>query len=84
VKQQHPAILSVVAPVIEACADVGRLRDWALAAPRMSDAEFVRVVGAEASAGSTGSSRSRSIRGRAPRPTGAVALAQLRRIRFGA
>jgi hypothetical protein len=69
VKQHHPAILSVVAPVIEACADVGRLHAWALAAPRVSDAELVRLVGAEAPGGPSRPSGSRSSRGRAPRPS---------------
>jgi len=69
VKQHHPAILSVVAPVIEDCADVGRLHAWALAAPRASDAEFVRLVGAEAPGGPSRPSGSRSSRGRAPRPS---------------
>jgi hypothetical protein len=69
VKQHHPAILSVVAPVINACADPGRLHAWALAAPRVSSAELVRLVGAEAPAGSAGRSGSRSSRGRAPRPS---------------
>ncbi len=69
VKQHHPAILSLVAPMIEACADAGRLQSWALAAPRVSDAELERLVGPEAPAGSTGLSGSRSSRGRAPRPS---------------
>jgi hypothetical protein len=69
VKQHHPAILSVVAPVIEACANARRLHDWALAASRVSDAELVRLVGAEAAAESAEPSDSRSSRGRAPRPS---------------
>jgi len=69
VKQHHPAILSVVAPVIDACVDAGRLHAWALAAPRVSDAELVRLVGAEAAAESAEPSGSRSSRGRAPRPS---------------
>jgi hypothetical protein len=68
VRQYHPAILPVVAPVIEACADAGRLHAWALAAPRASDAEFVRLV-KEAPGGPSRPSGSRSSRGRAPRPS---------------
>ena len=67
VKQHHPAILSVVAPVIEACANARRLHDWALAASRVSDAELVRLVGAEAAAESAEPSYSRSSQSRAPR-----------------
>jgi hypothetical protein len=69
VKQHHAAILSVVSPVLAACADAGRLHDWALAASRVSDAELVRLVGAEAPVGPSRASGSRSSRGRAPRPS---------------
>ena len=69
VKQHHPAILSLVAPVIEACADAGRLQSWALAASRVSDGELERLVGAAAPARSAGLPGSRSSRGRAPRPS---------------
>ena len=69
VRQYHPAILPVVAPVIEACADAGRLHAWALAAPRVSDAEFVSLVKPEAPGGPSRTSGSRSSRGRAPRPS---------------
>jgi hypothetical protein len=69
VKQHHPAILALVAPVIEACTDAGRLQSWALAASRVSDAELERLVGPGAPAGSATRSGSRSSRGRAPRPS---------------
>jgi hypothetical protein len=69
VKQHHPAIVSLVAPVIEACTDAGRLQSWALAASRVSDAEIERLVGPGAPAGSAALSGSRSSRGRAPRPS---------------
>jgi hypothetical protein len=69
VKQHHAGILSVVAPVIEACANARSLHDWALAASRVSDAELVRLVGAEVAAESAEPSDSRSSRGRAPRPS---------------
>ena len=68
VRQYHPTILLAVAPVIEACADAGRLQAWALAAPRVSDAEFVSLVKPEAPGGPSRPSGSRSSRGRAPRP----------------
>jgi hypothetical protein len=65
--QHHPSILPAVSPVIEACADVGCLHDWALAAPRVSDIEFQRLVDARISvARSTGKPSSS---GRAPRPS---------------
>jgi hypothetical protein len=69
VKQHHAAILSVVAPLIEACSDAGRIQAWALAASQVSDAELVRLVGAEAPGGSAEPSGSRASRGRAPRPS---------------
>ena len=69
VKQHHAAILSVVSPVLEGCADAGRLHDWALAASRVSDAELVRLVGAEAPAAPSRPSGTRSSQGRAPRPS---------------
>jgi len=68
VKQHHPAILSVVGPAIEACADAGRLQSWALAASRVSGADLVRLVGAEAPAAPSRPSGTRLSRGRAPRP----------------
>jgi hypothetical protein len=60
VKQHRPGILSLVSPVIEACAEAGRLHEWALAAPRVPDAEFARLV--------IGRGPSRSTRQRAARP----------------
>jgi hypothetical protein len=69
VKQHHPAILSIVAPAIGTCPDPGRLHDWALAAPRVSDTEFVRLVTAEPPAESPEPTASGSSRGRAPRPS---------------
>jgi hypothetical protein len=65
-KQQHPGVFAVVAPVIDACTDARRLRDWALAAARVSDAELVRLVRAETP---SGLSAPHSSRGRAPRPS---------------
>jgi hypothetical protein len=39
VKQHHPGTFPGLAPVIAACPDAQRLREWALAAPRSSDAD---------------------------------------------
>jgi hypothetical protein len=69
VRQHHPAILSLLAPVIEECADAGRLQSWALAASQVSGVELVRLLEAEAPAASAGPSKTRSSRGRAPRPS---------------
>jgi hypothetical protein len=69
VKQHHPAILALVAPVIAACEDPGRLRDWALAAPRVSDDELVRRVGTGAPAERPKAPASGSTRARTPRPS---------------
>jgi hypothetical protein len=72
VEQHHPGSLPLVAPLVAACADAGRLREWALAAPRSSEADFVRLVTAPPAAGSkpdrTGSLL-RTARGRAGAPS---------------
>jgi hypothetical protein len=44
VGQFHPSVVSSLTPVLDACDDVERLRRWALAAPRATDAELVRMV----------------------------------------
>jgi hypothetical protein len=67
VKQHHPGTLSLVAPLIETCPHPRRLHDWALAAPRVSGSEFVRLVRAGASAESSKPPGAPSSRGRAPR-----------------
>jgi hypothetical protein len=75
VKQHHSGILSLVSPAIEQCPDAGLLHEWALAAPRSSDADFARLVKGEtpSAASATGTRRSpsafRATRGRAPRPS---------------
>ena len=43
-KQHHAATWPQVAAVIRGCRDTNILRQWALAAPRVSDARFVRLV----------------------------------------
>jgi hypothetical protein len=72
VKQHHPGILSLVAPVIERCHDAARLHEWALAAPRSSDADFVRLVTEPAPATATArraSAAPRTSRCRVPLPS---------------
>jgi len=59
-KAHHSAVAFRVVPVIEACSELPRLRRWALPAPRVSDAEFARLV--------TGRASSLPTRRRAPRP----------------
>jgi hypothetical protein len=69
VKQHHPGVLSTVAPLIEACLDQKLLRQWVLAAPLVSDTEFVRLIKSTASdARAKGSARG-SGRVRVPRPS---------------
>jgi hypothetical protein len=58
-KALHPAVARHVVPAIEACAELTHLRRWALRAPGVSDAEFVRLV--------TGRGMSRPTRRRLPR-----------------
>jgi len=62
--EHHPEIADRVGPLIDACSDVDRLHEWGLQASRLSDSEFLRVVGKQATstAGSSG-------RGRTPRPS---------------
>jgi len=43
-RQHHAATLPQVVPVIRACRDTAVLCQWALAAPRLSDERFVRLV----------------------------------------
>jgi len=64
-RQHHPAVLSEVAPIIASCSDPLRLQQWALAAPRLSDAEFLRLL----SGRSASRSPARTSRSRTPRPS---------------
>lgn len=71
-KQHHPRILPRVAGAIEGCPDASLLHEWALAAPRASDDEFVRLVQGNATAAAPGPRRAapaRTSRGRAARPS---------------
>jgi hypothetical protein len=43
-QKHHPAILDHVRPAIEACADPARLKEWALAASDLTDAEFLKLL----------------------------------------
>ena len=71
-KQQYPGVPPLVAPIIQGCPDPQLLREWALAVPRSSEAEFVRLV-TEAPAPRQrrrgGTSASRTRHGRAPAPS---------------
>jgi len=72
VKQHHPSTLPLVAPIIEGCPDARLLREWALAVPRSSGADFVRLVTeSEAPRASRqgGTSALRTSRGRAAAPS---------------
>jgi len=44
VRQYHPAVFERVRPRIESCQDAGRLREWVLQAPNLSDADYVRLL----------------------------------------
>jgi hypothetical protein len=63
-REHHPEIADRVVPLIDACSDVDRLHEWGLQASRLSDSEFLGVVGKQATStvGSSG-------RGRTPRPS---------------
>ena len=45
-RKHHPAVFDRARPVIEGCDDPGRLKEWALAASGLSDAEFLKLLGA--------------------------------------
>jgi predicted transposase YdaD len=45
VRKYHPAAADRALPLIASCTDSERLREWALAAPDLSDAEFLRLIG---------------------------------------
>jgi hypothetical protein len=69
VKQHHDGLLPLVAPVIKACSNAALLEEWALAAPRFTDDEFLALVRSEASEADRRAPAPRSVRGRAPRPS---------------
>jgi predicted transposase YdaD len=63
-REHHPEVADRVVPLIDACSDVDCLHEWGLQASRLSDAEFLRLVTAQAR------TRARSSgRGRTPRPS---------------
>jgi hypothetical protein len=64
-RQHHAAVLAEVAPLIRACADALCLHEWALAAPRLSDAEFLRLLSGRPAS----PSQARTSRSRTPRPS---------------
>jgi hypothetical protein len=71
-KQHHAATLPQVAAVIRACRDTAVLYQWALAAPRVSDNEFVRLLQRQAQTASLPrkkASPARTRRVRAARPS---------------
>ena len=67
-KQHHEALLAVVTPVIKACSDPALLQEWALAAPRLSDNEFLALVRGHAPEADRTAPARQAVRGRAPRP----------------
>ncbi len=72
VKQHHPGTLALVEPIIEGCPDARLLREWALAVPRSSGAELVRLVTAAPAPEARkhrAASALRTSRGRSPAPS---------------
>jgi hypothetical protein len=45
-QKHHPAVFDRVRPLIEACSDPVRLKEWALVAPDLTDADFLKLFGA--------------------------------------
>jgi len=71
-RQHHAATLPQVAGVIRACRDAGLLHRWALAAPRVSDEAFLRLVQSSSLAAAPNPRKSppaRTRRARATRPS---------------
>jgi hypothetical protein len=68
-KQHHEGLLPLVAPLIKACSDPALLEEWALAAPRLTDDEFLALVRSEGSEVGRRPPAPRPVRGRAPRPS---------------
>src|SRR5262249_28473209 len=46
VRKHHPGVFEKARPLIDACQDPDRLESWALAASDLSDADFLRLIGA--------------------------------------
>jgi len=71
-QQHHAALFPMLAVAIEACPDPLLLHQWALAAPRTSDDEFVRLVQSQSPAAAPAPRKSapaRTHRGLAARPS---------------
>ena len=67
-KQHHEGLLPLVAPLIKECSDPALLQEWALAASRLSDDEFLALVGSHASDEARSAAARGSVQGRSPRP----------------
>ena len=67
-KQHHEGLLPLVAPHVKRCSDPSLLQEWALAASRLSDDEFLALVESDASDEARPAVVRRSVQGRAPRP----------------
>ena len=44
-RKHRPAVFDRAKPLIESCDDPARLKEWALAASDLSDAEFLKLLG---------------------------------------
>lgn len=45
-RKYHPLVFERTRPIIESCDDTARLEQWLLAAPDLSDSEFLKLLGA--------------------------------------
>ena len=44
-RKHHPAVFDRARPLIDSCQDLARLREWALGASDLRDADFLRLLG---------------------------------------
>jgi predicted transposase YdaD len=44
-RKHHPAVFDRARPLIDSCQDLARLREWALGASDLSDADFLKLLG---------------------------------------
>jgi predicted transposase YdaD len=63
-REHHPEVADRVVPLIDACSDVDRLHEWGLQASRLSDAELLQLITAQARTRARSSGRERT-----PRPS---------------
>jgi hypothetical protein len=63
-RQHHPAVAARLTTLIKRCSDIERLHEWALQAPELSDAAFLKLVTEQAGSTSRSSGRRRT-----PRPS---------------